>query len=79
VDLDSILSGHVRSGKGDAAQWLARFAAEYAKKLGAPIFPGSLNVELADHFDWFAPALQPLIVHFARHEYGGERDILLLP
>jgi len=74
-----ILEGRVRSGQGDASRWLSRFAAAYARKLGMDVFPGSLNVALDRRFDWFAPEVQPHVVTFGREEYGGERDILLLP
>jgi CTP-dependent riboflavin kinase len=43
------------------------------------LFPGSLNLELECSFDWYAKQYQPRIVWFGREEYGGERDILLLP
>lgn len=71
--------GRVQAGKGDASRWLGRFNAAYSRKLGMPVFPGSLNLALDHPFDWFAPALQPAIRWFGREEYGGERDILLLP
>ena len=44
-----------------------------------PVFPGSLNVALGAPFDWFAPAVVRRTVTFDRTEYGGERDILLVP
>jgi CTP-dependent riboflavin kinase len=44
-----------------------------------PEFPGSLNVALGAPFDWFAPSIEERTVWFGREEYGGERDILLLP
>ncbi|MBI2922073.1 MAG: DUF120 domain-containing protein [Planctomycetes bacterium] len=75
----TVLLGRVQSGKGDAARWLSRFNKAYARKTGMAVFPGSLNVALDRAFDWFAPGLQRRIVPFARAEYGGERDILLLP
>ena len=75
----AVIEGQVRSGKGDAARWLSRFNAEYSRKLGMPVFPGSLNVALREPFDWFAADLQRHVVWFGREEYGGERDILLLP
>jgi hypothetical protein len=34
---------------------------------------------LAQPFDWFALRYQPHLLWFGREEYGGERDILLLP
>ncbi len=43
------------------------------------IFPGSLNVELESPFDWYAEPYQSSTVWFGQEEYGGERDILLLP
>jgi CTP-dependent riboflavin kinase len=73
-----VLRGRVQSGKGDASKWLALFNAAYARKLGMPVFPGSLNLALGQAFDWHAAALQPRIIRFDRQEYGGERDILLL-
>lgn len=74
-----VVEGRVQAGKGDASRWLSRFNAAYSRKLGMPVFPGSLNVALGEHFDWFAPWLQPHVLWFGREEYGGERDVLLLP
>ena len=71
--------GRVQAGKGDAAHWLALFNDAYVRKTGMVIFPGSLNVALDIPFDWFAPRWQPFVVWFGREDYGGERDILLLP
>ena len=73
------LIGRVQSGKGDASQWLARFNAAYSRKVAMPVFPGSLNLALEETFDWFAPDIQGRTVWFDRAEYGGERDILLVP
>ena len=77
--LPEVLRGRVQAGKGDAAHWLSLFSDAYARKTGMAVFPGSLNVALDMPFDWFAPRWQPSIVWFGREEYGGERDILLLP
>ena len=44
-----------------------------------PVFPGSLNLALPDAFDWFAPEIRRRTIWFDRAEYGGERDILLVP
>jgi CTP-dependent riboflavin kinase len=73
------LVGRVQSGQGDASRWLSRFNAAYAQKLRAPVFPGSLNVALDDAFDWFAPEIERRTIWFDRSEYGGERDILIVP
>lgn len=73
------LTGQLQSGKGDASRWLALFNQAYSQKLGQPVFPGSLNLALDEPFDWFTPAREPWLIRFGRAEYGGERDILLLP
>jgi CTP-dependent riboflavin kinase len=73
------LAGTVQSGMGDAAHWLSKFNAAYSRKVGRPVFPGSLNVALSQAFDWFAPEHVRRTIWFGRAEYGGERDILLIP
>lgn len=73
------LTGRVESGKGDASRWLSTFNDEYSRKVGMPVFPGSLNVRLDHSFDGDAPELRLSVLQFGREEYGGERDILLLP
>jgi CTP-dependent riboflavin kinase len=77
--MGDVLEGRVRAGKGDASRWLELFNAAYARKLRMSVYPGSLNVALDHPFDWFARRYQPHIVRLGREEYGGERDILLLP
>jgi CTP-dependent riboflavin kinase len=71
--------GQVEAGTQDASVWLTRFNAAYARKLGAPVFPGSLNLRLPHVFDWMNPRYEPALIRFDRSEYGGERDILFLP
>jgi CTP-dependent riboflavin kinase len=74
-----LLQGRLQSGKGDASHWLRLFNAAYSRKLQMPVYPGSLNLALEHTFDWLAPRYQSHIIWFGREEYGGERDILLLP
>ena len=76
---ESRLIGRVQSGKGDASRWLSKFNAAYSHKVGVPVFPGSLNIALPSPFDWFAPEIIRRTIAFDRAEYGGERDILLVP
>ncbi len=73
------VQGRVQAGKGDASRWLALFNEAYSRKLGGAVFPGSLNLALDRAFDWFHPAYEAYIVWCGHEEYGGERDILLLP
>jgi len=77
--MGEILRGRVQPGKGDASHWLRLFNAEYSRKLRMAVYPGSLNLALDHDFDWFAVRYQPHTIWFGREEYGGERDILLLP
>jgi hypothetical protein len=79
VFMKTAMSGQVQPGKKDASHWLDKFNEPYSKKTGMAIFPGSLNVALTENFDWFQPAYQAKIIWFGKDEYGGERDILLLP
>jgi CTP-dependent riboflavin kinase len=58
---------------------LKLFNAAYSEKLGMPVFPGSLNIALDHLFDWFDAHYEAHRICFGREEYGGERDILLLP
>jgi CTP-dependent riboflavin kinase len=73
------LQGRVQGGEGDASNWLSRYNEAYSRKVGMPIFPGSLNVALPEPFDWFAADIERRTIRFDRTEYGGERDILLVP
>lgn len=77
--MGELLRGKVQAGKGDASHWLQRFNAAYSRKLHMPVYPGSLNLALDRTFDWFAPRYEGHTIGFAREEYGGERDILMLP
>jgi len=43
------------------------------------VFPASLNIALDHVFDWFDARYEAHRIWFGREEYGGERDILLLP
>ena len=74
-----VISGRVQPGKNDASHWLRKFNEPYSKKTGIAVYPGSLNLALEEKFDWFAPSYKSHIIWFGREEYGGERDILLLP
>lgn len=77
--MNQVLRGRVQAGKGDASRWLSLFNAAYSRKLGHPIYPGSLNLALDHDFRWFDPAYKAHLICFGRGEYGGDRDILFLP
>ncbi len=73
------LRGRVQAGVGDASKWLRLFADAYAQKIGAPVFPGSLNLNVGAPFDWHSPFVAERHIWFDRTEMGGERDVLLVP
>jgi CTP-dependent riboflavin kinase len=77
--MSELLAGRVQAGFGDASRWLKLFNAAYSDKLGMPVFPGSLNIALDHVFNWFDVRYEAQRIWFGREEYGGERDILLLP
>lgn len=77
--MGTTIRGTVRAGKNDASRWLRLFNEAYSRKTGMAIYPGSLNLRLEQPFDWFEAVRQPHVVRFNRAEYGGERDILLMP
>jgi CTP-dependent riboflavin kinase len=77
--MSELLAGKVQAGFGNAARWLNLFNAAYSEKLGMSVFPGSLNIALDHVFNWFDARYGPHRIWFGREEYGGERDILLLP
>jgi len=77
--MTELLAGKVRARFGNASHWLKLFNTAYSQKLGMSVFPGSLNIALDHVFNWFDPRYEPHRIWFGREEYGGERDILLLP
>jgi CTP-dependent riboflavin kinase len=46
-----VLHGRVTSGKGDLAQWMRLHARSYSAATGLALYPGSLNVVLAEPYD----------------------------
>ena len=77
--MSELLAGEVQAGFGAASHWLKLFNTSYSQKLGMSVFPGSLNIALDHAFNWFEAHYEPDTIWFGREEYGGERDILLLP
>ncbi|MEY4544479.1 MAG: hypothetical protein RL685_674 [Pseudomonadota bacterium] len=45
-----VLRGMVRSGRGDFGFWLEKLQVHYRAKTGMKLFPGTLNLELAEPF-----------------------------
>ena len=77
--MSELFVGKVQAGLGPASHWLKLFNAAYSEKLRISVFPGSLNIALDHVFNWFDARYEAHRIWFGREEYGGERDILLLP
>ena len=73
------LIGQIEDGKGDAAFWLKKYSLEYQRKLGVKIYPGSLNIKLPNFFYFRQDDLAAKLIDMDKSEYGGERNILMLP
>lgn len=63
--------GTVRSGRGDHAQWIEKLRDHYLRLTGVSLFPGTLNVEVAD--PWSMPAESSRL---NATDYGGRVTIL---
>jgi len=48
------------------------------RKIGTPVFPGSLNLNLGRDFNWHDPEYESRHIRFDRTEMGGEREVLLM-
>ncbi len=73
------LIGTIEDGKNDATHWLEKFNKQYQKKLGQEIYPGSLNIKIEDPFHFREKTFADKLLFMDRSEYGGERDILMIP
>jgi len=73
------LRGVVQEGEGDASFWLSKYSDVYRLWTGMTLFPGSLNVRLAEKFDWDDESVEPFKRIYSLVPYGGNRDICLIP
>jgi riboflavin kinase, archaea type len=71
---ETVLRGVVRSGLGDCGFWLAKLEEHYRTKTGMTLFPGTLNLELAEPFRVPSNALR-----LEGHEYGGTVSVSIVP
>jgi riboflavin kinase len=70
-----ILSGEIRTGKGNFSYWLDKLALYYTRKTGMRLFPGTLNVHLSTgSYPTPAKALR-----LEKEEYGGRVSISIVP
>jgi len=70
-----ILSGEIRTGKGNFSYWLDKLALCYTWKTGMRLFPGTLNVHLSTgSYPTPAKALR-----LEKEEYGGRVSVSIVP
>ncbi|HEX8069636.1 MAG TPA: DUF120 domain-containing protein [Pyrinomonadaceae bacterium] len=70
----TVLRGRVVSGVGSFAYWIEKLLAHYERKTGMRLFPGTLNVELAQPYD-----LPPHRTRLEAQEYGGTVSVNIVP
>ncbi|MEO8185140.1 MAG: DUF120 domain-containing protein [Deltaproteobacteria bacterium] len=68
-----VLRGTVRSGRGDFGFWLAKLEEHYRAKTGMVLFPGTLNLELAEPF-----RMPDHVLRLEADEYGGTVSVSLI-
>jgi riboflavin kinase len=61
-----VLKGKVVTGVGNFSFWLEKLQAHYRNKTGLQLFPGTLNIQLAENFD-----LPRERARLEAEEYGG--------
>ena len=69
-----ILTGKVKSGKGDCAHWLEVLNDWYYAKTGLRLYPGSLNLALDR--DYHLPKRS---IRLEKEEYGGRVSVSMQP
>lgn len=69
----SRLRGRVISGMGNFSYWIDRLQEHYLRKTGMRLFPGTLNVELAEPY-----ALPKDVMRLEANEYGGTVSVNLV-
>jgi CTP-dependent riboflavin kinase len=74
-----VLQGRVSDGVGNASHWLSTYNSAYEHKTGLRIHPGTLNLALEQEFPLLNPDLSDNLILMRKGEYGGQRDILMLP
>lgn len=69
-----VLTGKVVSGAGNFSYWIDKLKVYYQKKTGLTLFPGTLNVQLAEEYSVPANAMR-----LEGEEYGGTVSINIVP
>jgi len=69
-----VLRGQVTTGIGDFAQWIEKLSDHYERKTGMRLFPGTLNVSLAEPYSTSSAPIR-----LEAEEYGGRVSVNIVP
>jgi riboflavin kinase len=69
-----ILKGKLVTGVGNFSFWIEKLQDHYRNKTGIKLFPGTLNIELAEPFD-----LPRERARLEAEEYGGTVSVSIVP
>jgi riboflavin kinase len=69
-----ILKGVVVSGMGNFSFWIEKLQSFYTEKTGLRLFPGTLNLRLAEPY-----SLPTEVIRLEKEEYGGTVSVSMVP
>ena len=69
-----ILKGIVVSGMGNFSFWIEKLESFYTQKTGLRLFPGTLNLRLAEPY-----SLPRNVIRLEKEEYGGTVSVSMVP
>lgn len=69
-----VLRGVVVSGVGNFSLWLEKLESFYTQKTGMRLFPGTLNLRLAEPY-----SLPDEVIRLEKEEYGGTVSVSMVP
>ncbi|HEX6770909.1 MAG TPA: DUF120 domain-containing protein [Acidobacteriaceae bacterium] len=69
-----LLSGRVVSGVGNFSYWIEKLEEHYLRKTGMRLYPGTLNVRLAEPY-----SLPKQVIRLEASEYGGTVSVNMMP
>jgi riboflavin kinase, archaea type len=69
-----VLRGRVESGVGDFGRWVEKLSAYYERKTGMKLYPGTLNIRLANPYTIAAGCIR-----LEALDYGGTVSVTIVP
>ena len=69
-----VLKGVVVSGMGNFSFWIEKLESYYTRKTGMRLFPGTLNLCLAEPY-----SLPVDVIRLEKEEYGGTVSVSMVP